>query len=494
MRAFVADAWDPDLTVGEWWERLADRAGPCRPGPPRGSGGTCPASRADRQRRAGRLGAAGPPAGWACCWPGPRSWPTAPTSSGPTSCPTSSGPQGVVPAVQRAGRRLGPGRPPGQGGRDGDEWIVNGQKVWTSGAKVADLGMLLARTDPDVAKHAGITLLRGRDGPAGHGHPAAAGDDGTGAVQRGVHDRRPGARRRSHRWRRTRAGGWRTPRWPTSGPGWAPAAAGRRVSGIPGTKAGMLERRVGDFAERSGRSAGAAPRPAGRSMLRRPGQEPGQGRRRRTCARSSTQLYTLNEVAGYTHLRAKAAKAAGRGPGPEANTAKLLMSRITRLSRDLGLGRRPGGMLIGADTTGGGAGRRWRCSPRRASIYGGSDEIQKNIIGERVLGLPSEPGPDKGMPFKRPEGGHPGLRARRASAARHRDPRARRRSRRVPPAPCGGTSRHPRSPCPSRGRHEPRPGAARRARPLPPRRRGRRRRRRRARRGVGPAPPRARAR
>jgi alkylation response protein AidB-like acyl-CoA dehydrogenase len=113
------------------------------------------------------------------------------------------------------------------------------------------------------------------------------------------------------------------------------------------------------------------------------------------------ELYTLNEVGRMTAARVKAAVKAGKGPGPEANTAKLLMSKVTRLVRDLGpaiLG--PEGMLSGPDTTGGGVAQEMTLFAPAPSIYGGTDEIQKNIIGERVLGLPKEPGPDKSTPFK----------------------------------------------------------------------------------------------
>jgi alkylation response protein AidB-like acyl-CoA dehydrogenase len=113
------------------------------------------------------------------------------------------------------------------------------------------------------------------------------------------------------------------------------------------------------------------------------------------------QLHTMNEIARYTNLRMKAAKAAGRGPGPEANTAKLLMSRITKLSRDLGpaiLGAH--GQLAGEDAPLNGMITELTLFAPAVSIYGGSDEIQKNIIGERVLGLPSEPRLDKDLPFK----------------------------------------------------------------------------------------------
>ena len=102
-------------------------------------------------------------------------------------------------------------------------------------------------------------------------------------------------------------------------------------------------------------------------------------------------------------MRVKAAKASGRGPGPEGNTAKLLMSRITRLSRDLGLEiLGPHGMLVGPDTPGGGVAQELALFAPAVSIYGGSDEVQKNIIGERVLGLPKEPDADrvKTMPFR----------------------------------------------------------------------------------------------
>jgi alkylation response protein AidB-like acyl-CoA dehydrogenase len=97
----------------------------------------------------------------------------------------------------------------------------------------------------------------------------------------------------------------------------------------------------------------------------------------------------------------RAAKAAGRGPGPEANTAKLLMSRMTRLTRDLGpaiLGAH--GQLAGGDAPLNGMITELALFAPAVSIYGGSDEIQKNIIGERVLGLPSEPRSDKHVPFR----------------------------------------------------------------------------------------------
>src|SRR5690606_38947654 len=100
-------------------------------------------------------------------------------------------------------------------------------------------------------------------------------------------------------------------------------------------------------------------------------------------------------------------------PGPEANTAKLSMSRIVRLSRDLGLRiLGPYGTLHayeGQDrkaldeATGNpfaGMVTEMALFSPAPSIYGGTDEIQRNIIGERVLGLPKEPNNDRTTPFK----------------------------------------------------------------------------------------------
>ena len=104
--------------------------------------------------------------------------------------------RGLVSDVLRARRRIGPGgRPdPGACSTTTARWTLNGQKVWTTNAQFASFGLLLARTDPDVPKHKGLTMFIVPDGRAGGHGPRAAADLRRGRVQRGLLRRRAARR------------------------------------------------------------------------------------------------------------------------------------------------------------------------------------------------------------------------------------------------------------------------------------------------------------
>ena len=93
--------------------------------------------------------------------------------------------------------------------------------------------------------------------------------------------------------------------------------------------------------------------------------------------------------------------AAGAQPGPETSTLKLMGTRMSRAIRDLGFSvMGPHGMLIGDDAPVDGLFHKYALFVQAGSIAGGSDEVQRNIIGERVLGLPAEPRVDKNLSWK----------------------------------------------------------------------------------------------
>jgi len=418
LRAWLEQAWDPDLTVGEWWERLGTSgwAAPTWPTEWFGKG----LSRDDAvavQATIAEFGALPAPGGLGLLLAGP----TIVTHGTDEQRRTYlrdivTGQKGWCQLFSEPGAGSDLAGLQCRAIRDGDEWIVTGQKVWTSGGQYADVAMLIARTAPDLPKHQGITYfaldmhqpgvevrpLRELTGRALFNEvfltEARVPND---AVIGGLNN---GWAVANTTLANERAG---------LGAGGGSAAASLA---IPGTVMGHLDRRAGDFvpdpaSRRRGGAAGAMFGAAEKLLVE---LAKGNGQIDNAAVRQDLmRLHTMNEIARFTNLRMKAAKAQGRAPGAEANTSKLSMSRIVRLARDLGLRiLGPYGTLHAYEGQDRGTLDAATGNPfismvtemalfsPAPSIYGGTDEIQKNIIGERVLGLPKEPNNDRTTAFR----------------------------------------------------------------------------------------------
>jgi alkylation response protein AidB-like acyl-CoA dehydrogenase len=125
-----------------------------------------------------------------------------------------------------------------------------------------------------------------------------------------------------------------------------------------------------------------------------------------------SRLHTLAEIGRFNGLRVKAVKEKGGDIPGMPNISKLSMSNIVRLTRDLGLRiLGPSGMLHAYDADSKASLQQATGNPfaggvtemalfaQAPPIYGGTDQVQRNIIGERVLGLPKEPGNERTTPF-----------------------------------------------------------------------------------------------
>jgi alkylation response protein AidB-like acyl-CoA dehydrogenase len=248
--------------------------------------------------------------------------------------------------------------------RDGDHWVVDGQKVWTSGARFAEYGMLLARTDPTVPKQAGITaFLLPLDSPGVQIRPIR---QMSGAAS----------------FNEVFLTGVRIPdelRLGEPGDGWRIATT---TLGLERTSSGSGARRKGGTFEDVldlARSLDRTGDPVTRQRL--------------------ADLYIRTTLHSATNARVARAGAAGQKPGPAGSLSKLTASANLTLVADVVadlLGAR-----LGADTGEWGT-FEWTEHLLGAPGYhlaGGTDEIQRTIIGERVLGLPAEPRADKNIPF-----------------------------------------------------------------------------------------------
>jgi alkylation response protein AidB-like acyl-CoA dehydrogenase len=258
--------------------------------------------------------------------------------------------------------------------RDGDGWVLSGQKVWTTWAHVADWGVCLARTDPDVPKRAGITYFL-------------------------VDLRSPGVEVRPLRhitgevdFNEVFLDAVRVPddqRVGDEGAGWA--VAGATLSGerqmVAGAGSGGVDR------------IGGAGADALLALVRRTGGGDDPLVRRRVAG-----LWGEERIRGWTNARVRAGLRAGRAPGPESSIGKVhqsdLNQRIQLAACD----------LLGAAATAweAGPGAAHRPPPevrgmlrsRANTIEGGTSEVNRNVIGERVLGLPREPDPFRTTPWR----------------------------------------------------------------------------------------------
>lgn len=395
---WVRQNWDPDMTVGQWWERLfeASYSLPSLPVNAYGRG----YARADEQavwRAFAEVGALGPPVGIATMM-------AAPTIA---QHATEAQIEGFVPPIllgRQAWCQLF--SEPGAGSdlaglttkavRDGDEWVITGQKVWTSLAREADLGMLLARTDPGAPKHAGITWFAFEMRQSGVEIRPLTEMTGRAMFNEVFIDEATVAD---------------DAMIGEPGEGWAvgnttlmferASLAGSMVN-LPyarsGSGAGELDVRAGDSSSREDGRGGARPRDvsitswyldAARSV----------GRETEVLRDELVKDHITAEVNRLTGQRARTGEVKAIG-----NLGKLAMSQIARSQREVGnLAIGAAGMLDGADAAagpGGGDVQRQTISSPAPAIYGGTDQVQRNIIGERVLGLPKEPGPAKTTPFK----------------------------------------------------------------------------------------------
>jgi alkylation response protein AidB-like acyl-CoA dehydrogenase len=251
--------------------------------------------------------------------------------------------------------------------RDGDSWVVNGQKTWSSGARFAEWGELIARNDSDVPKHDGLTaFMLAMDTPGVTVRPIRQMSGGSSFNEVFFSDVRiPDAHRLGN-----------------VGDGWLVALT---TLGFERTSSG------------SGRGASTV----GGSFPQLLALARWLGRTRDPLVRQRlADVFVHERVRELVAARAPTLAAEGGGPGPSGSIGKLLwtrsLTRVGEVAAEL-LGPR-----VQADTGEWGT-YAWAKQVLGAPGYriaGGSDEIQRDIIAHRVLGLPPEPRVDKGVPFR----------------------------------------------------------------------------------------------
>ncbi|HEY5299154.1 MAG TPA: acyl-CoA dehydrogenase family protein [Acetobacteraceae bacterium] len=258
--------------------------------------------------------------------------------------------------------------------KQGDEWVINGQKIWTSGAHYSKNGLLIARTDPNVTKHAGLTaFVIDMKSPGIEIRPIHQMSGASNFNEVFFTDLRvPDANRLG-----------------AVGQGWKVA-----ITTL------MNERVAGGEPRR--------PSPADLLELARlvPGEDGRPAIQDQAVRERIAEWHAQAAGVTYTRLRTFTALSRGETPGPENSIGKVVSASLQQQIASFGLDMlgMAGGVMDEALAPMHGLFQNALLSSPGMRIAGGSDEILRNIIAERVLGLPGEVRVDKDKPFNQQAG------------------------------------------------------------------------------------------
>ena len=254
--------------------------------------------------------------------------------------------------------------------RDGDDWVINGQKIWTTGAQFCKWGMIVTRTDANVVKHAGLTyFIVDMEAPGVEIRPIKQINGGSGFNEVFFNDARtPDSNRLG-----------------AVGDGWRVAITTlmnerSSIGGSMGGGGGIKELiQLAQQVELNGR----------------PAIEDGGVRQR------IAEFSVRRSGVRFTGQRSLSALSQGQTPGPEASIGKLVAAVMAQEMADFAMELMGGaGLLWGDDVPFGSTFPATYMGMPGLRLAGGTDEILRNIIAERVLGMPGEPRMDKDKPFK----------------------------------------------------------------------------------------------
>ncbi|HWA89652.1 MAG TPA: acyl-CoA dehydrogenase family protein [Rhizomicrobium sp.] len=255
--------------------------------------------------------------------------------------------------------------------KEGDTWTINGSKIWTTGAQFSDYGLLLTRTDPNVPKHKGLTMFYlSMKTPGVEVRPIKQASGASGFNEIFFTDVKiPDSQRVGE-----------------VGQGWTVALTT------------LMHERLAV----GGGQGGGLDVPQLLQLARQLELEDGPAIKNAAVREKIADWYVRSAGLKYTTLRTMTALSRGQQPGPEASIAKVVVaSKLQDLSAFAMELEGESGILAGDDAPMHGAFQGGWLGAPGLRIAGGTDEILRNIIAERVLGLPGDVRVDKDVPFNK---------------------------------------------------------------------------------------------